>query len=212
MKLIDAVSKNAHTLCGTRGQEHGRVRHLHGDRFYNAWDSLYGLFDVELLQLGRYAQSIQNSEINSMVSRIATTIPEKRKAQTSGFLIQFSPEKTRGAVERPSVLLGQGGFKPFLKQLTPLPAALTYTNDKARTDHSGQPPIYSPLAQPGQSSRTEQANQANLRIYAEENPKMSMPCSEVAGSNPAGAFRIPVITPFLEITHEVHGKPCFTPS
>jgi len=87
MKLIDAVSK-------TRGQEHGRVRHLHGTQFYNAWDDIYGLFDVELLQLGRYAQSIQNSETeNNMVSRIATTIPEKRKAQTSGFLIQFSPEK-----------------------------------------------------------------------------------------------------------------------
>ena len=86
MKLIDAISK-------TRGQEHGRVRHLHGTQFYKAWDSLYGLFDVELLQLGRYAQSIQNSETDSMVSRIATTIPEKRKAQTSGFSIQFSPEK-----------------------------------------------------------------------------------------------------------------------
>ena len=113
MKLIDAVSK-------TRGQEHGRVRHLHGDRFYNAWDSLYGLFDVELLQLGGYAQSIQNSEIkNNMVSRIATTIPEKRKAQTSGFLIQFSPEKN-GAGRRHTPfditsstphLLGQGGLK-----------------------------------------------------------------------------------------------------
>ena len=94
MKLIDAVSKNAHTLCGTRGQGYGRLRQLYGERFYSAWDNIYGLFDVELLQLGRYAQSIQNSEIkNNMVSRIATTIPEKRKAQTSGFSIQFSPEK-----------------------------------------------------------------------------------------------------------------------
>jgi len=93
MKLIDAISKNAHAICGTRGQGYGRLRQLYGDRFYNVWDDIYGLFDVELLQLGRYAQSIQNSETDSMVSRIATTIPEKRKAQTSGFLIQFSPEK-----------------------------------------------------------------------------------------------------------------------
>ena len=101
MKLIDAISKNAHTLHGTRGQKY-RVHHLHGTQFYNAWDSLYGLFDVELLQLGRYAQSIQNSETDSMVSRIATTIPEKRKAQTSGFSIQFFPEKTERVEDIPS--------------------------------------------------------------------------------------------------------------
>ena len=119
MKLIDAISKNAHTLHGTRGQKY-RVRHLHGDRFYNAWDSLYGLFDVELSQLGRYAQSIQNSETeNNMVSRIATTIPEKRKAQTSGFLIQFSPEKTEGVGDgtihsSPLHLLDRGSSNNFL--------------------------------------------------------------------------------------------------
>jgi len=114
MKLIDAISKNAHTLHGTRGQKY-RVRHLHGDRFYNAWDSLYGLFDVELLQLGRYAQSIQNSETeNNMVSRIATTIPEKRKAQTSGFLIQFSPEKTERVEDTPSQELTLTSSTPHL--------------------------------------------------------------------------------------------------
>jgi len=210
MKLIDAVSSHTHTLCGTRGQGYGRLRRLYGEKFYTTWDQIWNIPALEVQTPGTK---------NNVVSR-NTTIPKKQKAKTSGFLIQFSPEKTERVEDIPisihhpisSIphLLGQGGFKPFL--IPPIPAALTNTNDKARTDHSGQPPIYSPLAQPGQSSRTEQANQANLRIYAEENPKMSMPCSEVAGSNPAGAFRIPVITPFLEMTHEVHGKPCFTPS
>jgi len=114
MKLIDAISKNAHTLYGTRGQKY-RVRHLHGTQFYNAWDDIYGLFDVELLQLGRYAQSIQNSETeNNMVSRIATTIPEKRKAQTSGFLIQFFPEKTEGVEDIPSQELTLTSSTPHL--------------------------------------------------------------------------------------------------
>ena len=115
---------------------------------------------------------------NNMVLRNATN-PKKRKAQTSG-VYHFSSEKTErvedNMVITPSTpqLLDQGGFKTFLS-LTPLPT-LTYTNDKARTDHSGQPPICSPLTQPGQSSR--------------------LAWRAVAGSNPAGAFRIPVITPF----------------
>jgi len=138
MKLIDAVSKNAHTLCGTRGQEHGRVRHLHGTQFYNAWDDIYGLFDVELLQLGRYAQSIQNSEIkNNMVSRIATTIPEKRKAQTSGFLIQFSPEKTEGVEaihSSPLHLLDRGSSNNFFSMPLEIPtAALIDTNHQLQS-------------------------------------------------------------------------------
>jgi len=140
MKLIDAISKNAHALCGTQGQEHERVRHLHGDRFYNAWDSLYGLFDVELLQLGRYAQSIQNSETeNNMVSRIATTIPEKRKAQTSGFLIQFSPEKTEGVGDgtihsSPLHLLDRGSSNNFFSMPLEIPtAALIDTNHQLQS-------------------------------------------------------------------------------
>lgn len=43
-----------------------------------------------------------------------------------------------------------------------------------------------PLAQSGQSVRTKQANQECLKI--QENLKMSMLCSEVAGSNPSRGF------------------------
>ena len=156
MKLIEAVAKMAHTLRGTWYHGYGNLSLLHGERFYNAWDNIHGLFNIELLQLGRYAQSIQNSEIKTnMVSR-NTTIPKKRhEAQTSGFLIRFSPEKTRGVEDMLSLresstshLLGQGGFKTFSKPPTPLSTALTDTNDKARTDHSGQPPIFCvPVAQ-----------------------------------------------------------------
>ena len=148
MKLIDAISK-------TRGQEHGRVRHLHGDRFYNAWDSLYGLFDVELLQLGRYAQSIQNSETDSMVSRIATTIPEKRKAQTSGFLIQFSPEKNGrvgdGTIHSsPLHLLDRGSSNNFFSIPLEIPtAALIDTNHQLQsskmTEVAGRKTLHHPL-------------------------------------------------------------------
>lgn len=46
-----------------------------------------------------------------------------------------------------------------------------------------------PLAQSGQSSRTEQANRGNMN--------MSMPCSEVAGSNPAGSIPASLFTPRL---------------
>jgi len=154
MKLIDAISK-------TRGQEHGRVRHLHGTQFYNAWDSLYGLFDVELLQLGRYAQSIQNSETeNNMVSRIATTIPEKRKAQTSGFLIQFSPEKNGrvgdGTIHSsPLHLLDRGSSNNFFSMPLEIPAAALIDTDhqlqsSKMTEVAGRKTLYHPLLK-GQS-------------------------------------------------------------
>lgn len=168
MKFIEAIRTHAHVRCqAVWGEGVGRIFQLHGEKFYNMGDEMYGLFNTELLQLGRYALEVQPPKItNNMVLRNAT-LPEKRhETQTSG-VFHFSPEKTRGAVERPPQLLGQGGFNPFLMPPTPFPT-LTYTNDKARTDHSGQLPICSPLTQPGQSSRL--AGRA------------------VAGSNPAGAF------------------------
>ena len=161
MKFIEAIRTHAHVRCqAVRGEGMGRIFQLHGERFYNAWDNIHGLFNIELLQLGRYAQSIQNSEIKTNMVLRNTTIPKKRhEAQTSGFLIQLFPEKTRGvedvislrgltSVPSTSHLPGQGGFKPFLKPPTPLSTALTDTDDKARTDHSGQPPIFCvPVAQ-----------------------------------------------------------------
>lgn len=151
MKLTEAIRTRAHL----RGENIGRIFQLHGERFYDRWDDIYGLFNVELLQLGRYALEVQNSETeNNMVSR-NTTNPEKYDiyAQTSG-VFHFSPEKTRGAEERSlPPLLGQGGFKPFLPQ-TPLPA-LTYTNDKARTDHSGQPPNHDSKEYDGREHRAD---------------------------------------------------------
>ena len=160
MKLIDAISKNAHAICGTRGQGYGRLRQLYGDRFYNVWDDIYGLFDVELLQLGRYAQSIQNSETDSMVSRIATTIPEKRKAQTSGFLIQFSPEKNGrvgdGTIHSsPLHLLDRGSSNNFFSMPLEIPAAALIDTDhqlqsSKMTEVAGRKTLYHPLLK-GQS-------------------------------------------------------------
>ena len=124
MKLIDAVGQNRHNIF--RGDGSGRASTLRGEKFYTWFDKTFGIPALE----------VQPPKItNNMVLRNATN-PKKRKAQTSG-VFHFSPEKTRGAVERPSFLIGQGGFNPF-SSLTPLPT-LTSTDDKARTDHSGQP-------------------------------------------------------------------------
>jgi len=130
MKLIDAVGQNRHNIF--RGDGSGRASTLRGEKFYTWFDKTFGIPALE----------VQPPKItNNMVLRNATN-PKKRKAQTSG-VYHFSSEKTERVedtiVITPSTpqLLGQGGFKTFLS-LTPLPT-LTYTNDKARTDHSGQP-------------------------------------------------------------------------
>ena len=161
-----------------KGHTKTDLRHLHGDKFYDAWDDIYGLFNTELLQLGRYALAVQTPETgNNMVSR--NTTPKNDIYAKTSRVYHFSPEKTRGAEEtisNPSVpqLLDQGGFNPFLPPLTPLPTLIppndtacklapgTYqqnlgildswygrsetlrgaSNDKARIDHSGQPPIF----------------------------------------------------------------------
>lgn len=128
MKLTDAVRIHAHTLCGTRGESYGKINHLHGEQFYAVWGQIWNISALE----------VQTPDTkNNVVSRV-TFQKHDHSAQTPG-VFRFSPEKTRGAVDRslPPCLLGRGGSNPFLP-LTPLPA-LTYTNDKARTDHSGQP-------------------------------------------------------------------------
>ena len=158
MKLIDAVGQNRHNIL--RGDGSGRARRLRGGKFYTWFDKVFGIPALE----------VQTPETeNNMVSR-NTTPKNDIYTQTSG-VYHFCPEKTEDAedisISSAPQLLGQGGFNPFLIPPTPLPA-LTYTNDKARTDHSGQLPICGPLAQPGQSSRL--AGRA------------------VAGSNPAGAL------------------------
>ena len=117
MKLVEAIRTRAHLRYqSARGEGIGRIFQLHGERFYNMWDDIYGLFNVELLQLGRYALSIQNSETgNNMVSRNTTTIPKKRhEAETSGFLIQFFPEKTEGVEDIPSQELTITSSTPHL--------------------------------------------------------------------------------------------------
>ena len=142
------------------------LRHLHSDGFYAAFDKAFGIQALE----------VQTSETEKQHGLAQyTTYPKHDISRTSG-VFYFSPEKTRGAEEPISIssapqLLGQGGFNTLLSLLTPLPTLIP-PNDKARTDHSGQLPIYGPLAQPGQSARR------------------GLPQSlEVAGSNPAGAFR-----------------------
>jgi len=147
MKFIEAIRTHAHVRCqAVRGEGMGRIFQLHGEKFYNMWDDIYGLFNTELLQLGRYALAVQTPETeNNMVSRNTTYPKNDIYAKTSG-VYHFCPEKTRGAEEtisNPSVpqLLDQGGFNPFLPPLTPLPTLIP-PNDKARTDHSGQPPIF----------------------------------------------------------------------
>ena len=162
MKLIDVVAQNRHNIF--RGDGSGRARKLRGKKFYTWFDKTFGIHALEV--------QTPKTE-NNMVSR-NTTPKHDIYAKTSG-VYHFSPEKTEDAedisISSAPQLLDQGGFNPFLIPPTPLPT-LTYTNDKARTDHSGQPPIYGPLAQPGQSARR------------------GLPQSlEVAGSNPAGAFR-----------------------
>jgi len=162
MKLIDVVAQNRHNTL--RGDGSGRARKLRGEDFYTWFDKAFGIPALEV--------QTPKTE-NNMVSR-NTTPKNDICAKISG-VYHFSPEKTRGAVERPSVLLGQGGFNPFLIPPTPLPTLIppndtacklaprTYqqnleildswygrsetlrgaSNDKARTDHSGQPPIFS---------------------------------------------------------------------
>ena len=128
MKLIDAVAQNRHNIL--RGDGSGRARTLRGENFYTWFDNIFGIQALE----------VQTSEItNNMVSRKATNPEKSVCARTSG-VFHFSSEKTRGAVERPSFFPGQGGFNPF-SSLTP-PPTLIPPDDKARTDHSGQPPIF----------------------------------------------------------------------
>jgi len=106
------------------------LRHLHGDKFYAAFDKAFNIPALEVQTSGTK---------NNMVSRKATNPEKSVCARTSG-VFHFSSEKTRGAVERPSFFPGQGGFNPF-SSLTPLPTLIP-PDDKARTDHSGQPPIF----------------------------------------------------------------------
>lgn len=66
------------------------LRHKNGKAFYDAFDGVFKLFDVEILQLHKYALSIQNSETeNNEVSRskLQTTYPTA--LETSGATFQY---------------------------------------------------------------------------------------------------------------------------
>lgn len=140
MKLIDAVRTHAHILPETWGD----LCHLHGERFYNAWDDIYGLFNTELLQLGRYALAVQTPETgNNMVSR-NTFHPEKHDiyARTSGVFDSISPEKTRGPKKRYH-------FNPLTMFLRP-PAPLVRVGSKLFWNHTPPGPIL--MTKPGQTT------------------------------------------------------------
>lgn len=93
------------------------LRHKNGKAFYDAFDGVYGLFDVEIIQLQRYALSIQNSETeNNEVSR--NQYPRLQNtfvAETSGGAIIYpihSNPPSRNTLTR-------SGFKPLFDH-TPL--------------------------------------------------------------------------------------------